>query len=160
MQVQIPLRGTMMAKAPKIFYWLLSLAVVIIAVLVSSEASFSKAFYRDIFPKGRPTYLEVSNTFHESNFTWALIGPSKLACLRFGKENGWPERIAWRKSLNDFTNPERKMIDLILNRHDINLSNIDTIYSGIVDGSDLGYLITFKDSVNEKYFCVVCIFRT
>lgn len=149
-----------MKKLPKIFWWLLLSIAVFAALLVFSEASFSKAFNRDMFPSGRPTYLDISNTFHKKNFTWSLVGPSKLACLRWVKQNEWPERIAWQKSLDDPTSPERKMIDLILSRHNVDFSNIDTIFSEIVDGSDIGYLITFKESVDEKYFGVICVFRT
>jgi hypothetical protein len=160
MQMRLPLRGSMTTKSPKIFWWLISSVAVIAAFLVFSEASFSKAFNRDIFPTGRPTYLEISNTFHKENFAWSLVGPSKLACLRWVKENEWSERITWQKSLGDPANPERRMIDLILSRHDVNFSNIDTVYTGIVDGSDVGYLIIFKESVDEKYFGIICVFRT
>lgn len=149
-----------MIKSRKIFWWLMSSIAAIVAFLVLSEASFSKGFNRDVFPSGRPTYLEISNTFHEKNFTWALVGPSKLACLRWVKENGWPERFAWQKSLANPTSPERKMINLILSRHDVDFLNIDTIYSWTVDGSDIGYLITFKKPVDENYFGVICVFRT
>ena len=155
----VTMRG-LTPNTPKIFWWLMSSVAGIVAFLVFSEASFSKAFNRDVFPTGRPTYLEISSTFHKKNFTWALVGPSKLACLRWIRENEWSERITWQKSLDNPASPERKMIDFILSRHDVDFSNIDTIYSGIVDGSDIGYLIIFKESVDEKYFGIICVFRT
>lgn len=149
-----------MKISPKIFWGLLLSGAAVAAFSVLSEVSFAKSFNRDVFPGGRPAYLSITNTLHEKNFTWALVGPSKSACLRLAKESEWTERVAWKNFLDNPTSPERKMIGLILSRHDIDFSNIDKIYSEIVDGSDIVYLITFKEGTNDMYFGILCAFRT
>lgn len=149
-----------MKIALKIVIWII-VPLALVAIFISlSRASFSEALRRDVFPNGHPAYLESSEVFHEENVSWILIGPSEQDCVRWVAGMDWSERITWRKAFNNSSDPERRVFKLFLNKHKIKEDDIDTVYSGIVDGSDVGYLVILKNPVNQKYFGVICVYRT
>jgi hypothetical protein len=129
-------------------------------LLFLSRSSFAERLYRDVFTNGRPSYLTFGDVYHENNITWVPIGPSKKSCIRWVSGIDWSERITWRKAYSSPSDPERKMLDIILREHGLKIADVDSIYSGIVDGSDIGYLISLNNPIDHDFYGIICVFRS
>jgi len=143
----------------KILIWIAPVALVVIFLFLS-EGSFSKSLNRDLFPDGCPEYLDCGPIFHDKSITWMLLGSSSSSCRVWVTSKNWSERVAWRKSYANPKDPERMFLDIIFKEHKIASTEVNTIYSGLVDGSDVGYLIILDNPINEKYYGIVCVLRS
>jgi hypothetical protein len=149
-----------MNKIKKKVLMLSLVSIFFVIFMIASEASFSKAFDRDLFPSGRPEYLEYSEVFHEKNVAWLLLGSSKQECETWIKNNSWGVGVQWQDPHEGEKSYKNKWFDKIFHQYNVDISNIEKIHSKIVDGSDVSYLITLSEPIDGQYFVILCVFRS
>lgn len=135
-------------------------AIVVMIFIFASRSSSSRSLKQDLFPNGYPSHIDFGSSYNNKNVTWILLGQSKIVCRDWAIKKDWSEVIAWRKSYADPSSAEKRIMDFIFNKHKINAIHINSVYSGLIDHSDVGYLIVLDRPVDGKYYGIVCVVRS